>query len=522
VKYLKPVRVGVSLLFFVVTALLFLDFIGVVTPQFMNGVTYLQFLPSLIKFLSVAGILTAGFAIVLVVTIIFGRVYCSSICPLGTLQDVFTFVSRKLNRKRVLKRAKRYDLVRFGLLVLTVAAFVGGVTVLVTLLDPFSNTGRLFSILLRPVVVAGNNLLSGVLGKFHIYAVYPADQTSPGIPALVVAAAFFGLIAWLSFTRGRLYCNLLCPVGALLGLVSRFSLMKVAINKGDCKGCSLCEHVCKGGCIDAKARTVDFDRCVVCFNCFDICPRGDMEFKTPWTISNSVPKVNPSRRRFVGNAAGAIAILAAIPAAVAHAAGKIVIVKKPTTIPTGSQHAVTPPGSRGIARFNSRCTACHLCVSACPSHVLQPSFLEYGVVGILQPRMDYRSAYCNFDCTRCGEVCPSGAILPLPQDQKKLTQIGVAKFTKENCVVYTEGTDCGACSEHCPTKAVTMVSFKEKLVIPEVRSEFCIGCGACEHACPTRPFRAIIVEAQSVHALAKKPPEQQIEAQPAPLEEFPF
>ncbi len=202
--------------------------------------------------------------------------------------------------------------------------------------------------------------------------------------------------------------------------------------------------------------------------------------------------------------------------------GKTIVPKKLTTVPTGSSLPVAPPGAKSLDHFTSTCTACHLCVSACIANVLQPSLFEYGVGGVFQPRMDFRSGYCNYDCTACGDVCPSGAILSLEKEQKKLTQLGIAKFVKDNCIVNTEHTDCGACSEHCPTKAVTMVKFQDKLVIPEVREEFCIGCGACEHACPTKPFKAIYVNSNRVHAVAKKPEEKKIAPAPAAQEDFPF
>jgi polyferredoxin len=519
VKSLKRGRVAVSLVFFGLTALLFLDFSGFVPPAFMTGVTYLQFLPSLLKFVNLACLAATGFIAVLLLTLLFGRVYCSTICPLGTLQDFFTYLSRKIRRKQYQRRQSRHDRVRYGLLALTIVACAAGSTMAATLLDPFSNTGRILASLGRPLVIGANNVLAFALQLLHIYTVNPVEQYRPGWFAIAGALLILGVVAGFSFTRGRLWCNTICPVGAVLGLMSRFALFKVAINQGDCKGCGLCERVCKAGCIDRKAMTVDFDRCVGCFNCFEICPRDDMFFRTPWhkRRERGGENVSRGRRRFVQQAAGSLMVLGVVPGV-----GKKIVSTKATTVPTGSALAVSPPGSRGLDHFTATCTACHLCVSVCPARVLQPSFLEYGIGGIFQPRMAYDVAYCNYDCTLCLQVCPSGAILPMEQEEKKLTQLGVAKFVKDNCIVNTEGTDCGACSEHCPTKAVSMVPFKNKLVIPEVRSDFCVGCGACEHACPTRPFRAIFVESNRVHARAKKPEQKPVIQPTAPAEDFPF
>jgi formate hydrogenlyase subunit 6/NADH:ubiquinone oxidoreductase subunit I len=205
---------------------------------------------------------------------------------------------------------------------------------------------------------------------------------------------------------------------------------------------------------------------------------------------------------------------------------KQIIQSKPTTIPELVTNPVSPPGSGSIAHFTGTCTACHLCVSACPSRVLVPSFLEFGFLGLMQPRMNFRSGHCNYDCTICMNVCPSGALLPLQPEQKKLTQVGIAKFVKENCVVYTDHTDCGACSEHCPTKAVNMVPFpnpvNKRLVIPEVKPEYCVGCGGCEHACPTKPYKAIYVDGNPVHKEAKKPEVKKIEQKADDGKDFPF
>ena len=205
---------------------------------------------------------------------------------------------------------------------------------------------------------------------------------------------------------------------------------------------------------------------------------------------------------------------------------KRVLQSRPTTIPEKRTYPVSPPGSVSIAHFTSLCTACHLCVSTCPSRVLVPSFLAYGFQGMMQPQQDFQTSHCNFDCTVCAQVCPSGAILPLAKERKNRTQVGAAKFIKGNCVVFTDNTNCGACSEHCPTKAVHMVPYlsqsEKKLVIPEVNATVCIGCGGCEHACPTIPYKAIYVDGNPVHKLAEKPVVTPLMQQPDTGEDFPF
>jgi ferredoxin len=137
------------------------------------------------------------------------------------------------------------------------------------------------------------------------------------------------------------------------------------------------------------------------------------------------------------------------------------------------------------------------------------------------PHMSNKIGFCNFECTICGDVCPNDAILPLKNENKKITQIGKVKFIKENCVVYTQKTDCGACAEHCPTKAVKMELDAElNLRVPIITEELCVGCGACEHACPTKPFKSIYVDGNPVHQIAEKPKDEKLEI--IEEEDFPF
>ncbi|MCL2026783.1 MAG: 4Fe-4S dicluster domain-containing protein, partial [Leptospirales bacterium] len=172
-----------------------------------------------------------------------------------------------------------------------------------------------------------------------------------------------------------------------------------------------------------------------------------------------------------------------------------------------------------IDNFNKNCTACYLCVARCPSSVLQPAVLQYGLSGIMQPFLDFNTGYCNYDCTICSEVCPSGAIKKINKTKKHLIKLGKSYFIKENCITYTNDIDCGAFSEHCPTKAVDMVPYKDGLVIPEINQAICIGCGACENMCPIRPMRAIYVEGNRVHERAELPKKDEIIIK---QDDFPF
>jgi ferredoxin len=259
---------------------------------------------------------------------------------------------------------------------------------------------------------------------------------------------------------------------------------------------------------------VDFTRCVGCFNCLEVCPFSSAEYAVNPVYRNreqintsSARKqhtTDTSKRYFLGGL-----ILAFLGTTKISKSQEVVSYN--ATKPVKRNNPVSPPGAQTTERFNEACTACHLCVNVCPTHVLQPAVLEYGLRGLMQPRLDNFVGFCNYECILCSEVCPTGAILPLTVEDKKLTQMGKVQFVKENCIVETEGTDCGSCAEHCPTKAVRMVDYKDNIRIPEVNEDICIGCGACEYACPTKPYKAIYVEGNPVHVRAKKPKEEQVE-----------
>jgi ferredoxin len=313
------------------------------------------------------------------------------------------------------------------------------------------------------------------------------------------------------------------PVGTFLGLLSKFSLFKIKIDQSSCTKCAQCAFVCKSQCISVKEQEIDFTRCVGCFNCLKSCDSKSINYKLTFAVKHTHQKkiikpADESKRTFL---AGLLVISGALVGISRSAKAEEKELKyKKNLVPVKKNYPCSPPGSKSIDHFNDACTACHLCISACPNKVLQSSALEYGLVGFLQPFMDTSNGYCNFDCTKCSEVCPSGAIMQLTKEEKGVTQVGQVHFIKKNCVVYLDETLCGACAEHCPTKAVRMVPYKEKLNIPEVNNDICVGCGACEHACPVRPHRAIYVDGNPIHKIAKKPKVEEMEQKE--LEEFPF
>jgi ferredoxin len=514
--HLKAARVALSLVFFGLTALVFLDLGAVSPPAFTGGILYLQFVPSLLAFVHGAALGAAGWLFVAALTVLFGRVYCSTVCPLGTLQDAIGFVAGKRRRFHL----RPGGTLRYAIVAVTALLLIGGSGLLLNLLDPFSAFGRILVDLVRPAVIVTNNIVAAALEQFGHYAVSRKQWAVLTPLAVGVAATTLVVVGWLAARRGRLYCNTVCPVGTLLGLVSRVSWLRLGINHDRCSKCRRCERVCKAGCIDLENMKVDTGRCVACCNCLAACPEGAVHFENRW---RRVPPVraDQGRRDFFLHSGVSLLGLAGLVETNAT-----VLQSKPTTIPEAVTGPVSPPGSVSIERFTSICTACHLCVSVCPSRVLSPSVFEFGPSGMMQPRLNFRASYCNYECTLCTQVCPTGAILPLAPEEKKRTQLGVARFIKENCIVLTDNTNCGACSEHCPTKAVRMVPYpnllNRPLVIPEVHADYCVGCGACEYACPTKPFKAICVDGNPVHGKSKKPEPRALEIKIDETGDFPF
>jgi len=519
---LKKLRVFLSLFFFAVVGILFFELFGKVFNIAPLYILRLQFVPSLVQFISTFSLVSLGFVFIILLTLLFGRIYCSTLCPLGTLQDLFAFLSRKLSpRKKVFRFQRPVIWIQYGPFALVILSLLTGSILIVNLLDPYSAFGKIVTNFFRPLTVVANNLLSVALSKADIYWLPRIKWIAVNKAALAFALGWIILLVSLVVKRGRLYCNTLCPVGTLLGFFARYSLFRIRLDKTKCNYCGKCSAVCKAECISPFDQSVDFSRCVGCMNCLSPCPDNGVKFQPFWKKDEvEIAAYDPGKRKFLIETGVLLAAsLDTTGFVFSNGEKKKEVIK--ATVPIVRKHPVTPPGAKSQARFNSLCTACHLCVSACPTQVLQPTYFIYGLTGFLQPRMDYITNFCNFECTLCSEVCPTGAILPVSKDEKKLLQLGKSYFVKENCVVYTKETVCGACSEHCPTKAVKMVPYKEKLTIPEVNNNICVGCGACEYACPTDP-KSIYVEGNQLHLVAEKPKELKIEEKIDYKEEFPF
>ena len=484
---LKKIRLIVSVTFFALLSLYFLDFAELL-PVNLTLLTKVQLVPALLALNTV--VLIA----LLLFTLIFGRVYCSSICPMGVYQDTMSWIAKKRKKNKRYAFARAKTALRWTILGATLLSFLLGFTFLLGLLDPYGAYGRMATHVFRPAYFAGNNLLEHIFSSFGNYTFYKVSVYGLSVFSTIVALLTMLVIGFLAWKNGRVYCNTICPVGTLLGVFSRFALFKIQFSKSHCNACGLCAGKCKASCIDVENMCIDYSRCVVCFNCVDSCKKNAIKYHffnvTKKKKSDTIPayafqKNTPmeSRRRFLS-----ATLLTGL------AAGNIVARNVFPKKEVNPKIPIVPPGALSLDHLREKCIACHLCVSKCPSHVIKPAFLEHGIGGMMQPKLYFENGFCNYTCTVCTDVCPSGALIPLTKAIKKRTQIGQAHFVIENCLVYYNETNCGACSEHCPTQAIQMVSYKNALSIPHIATEKCVGCGGCEYVCPAMPHKAIYVE----------------------------
>ena len=491
---LKKIRIALAAVFFTGLTLLFLDFTGTL-HHWLGFMAKVQALEAV---LALNVVVIVGLA---VLTLVFGRIYCSVICPLGVLQDIFALWGRKAKKNRYSFSPEKKWL-RYPVLVVFIAALLGGVvSSLAQLLAPYSAFGRIATMLLQPVWKVGNNILASFAESVDSYAFYTVDVWLKSMPVLIIAILTVIILFVLAWRGGRTYCNTICPVGTALSLLARFSWLKVRFDSDKCRNCSLCSKNCKAACIDYTNHRVDYSHCVVCGDCLQSCKFGALKYGAGSANRQNGPTsadspADPTRRSFL------LATAMATTAAMAEEAKKVDGGLAPIEAKQQPERLtpLTPPGSLSAKNMAQHCTGCLLCVSECPNQVLRPST---DLMHLMQPVMSYERGYCRPECTRCSDVCPAGAIRPLDEIEKSSIQIGHAVFLQKNCVAVSDGVECGNCARHCPAEAIEMVPLDEddnlSPSIPAINESHCIGCGACEYICPARPFSAIIVEGHEVH-----------------------
>ncbi|MGM9767049.1 MAG: 4Fe-4S dicluster domain-containing protein [Candidatus Cryptobacteroides sp.] len=483
---LRKIRIILAVIVFILCTALFLDGSGTVSSWF-GWIAKIQFLPALLA-LNLAVVIVLA-----VLTLIFGRSYCSVICPLGIMQDGISRISAMRKGKKARFRwSPEVKWLRYSVLALFIIALVAGLTSVAALLAPYSAFGRIATSLARPA------LPTAIIA---------------GVTLLVV-----GILAWMG---GRTYCNTICPVGTVLSFFSRFSFLRPVIDAEKCRNCHVCEHKCKAACINIENHEIDYSRCVDCFDCLDSCKFGALKYRKAWGRKSGAGAAGPykaadarvvpsagnnasggnhdaGRRAFISSSVIAATAIALKAQEKKVDGGYAAVTAKKAPERT---NPIVPFGAVSLKHFHQHCTGCQLCVSQCPNDVLRPST---SLDRLMQPEMSYENGWCRPECTKCSEVCPAGAILEITPEAKTAIHVGTASVDLDLCVVNRDNVHCGNCARHCPAGAIKMVrknpDDKNSLRIPTVLEDRCIGCGACEFLCPSRPYSAIHVNGRIDHA----------------------
>ncbi len=478
--WIKRFRVVVSLAMLAACCALFTT-LTARTALGLDWVARLQLVP-----LTLAGC-TSALIVWVALTLIFGRLYCSWFCPMGSMQDFFARLPR-LTRKLAFRHRYRFsrpkNRLRYAWLAIVVGTACAGAGIFLSLFDPYSAFGRVVSRLVAPLWrwMWGNPLAVSSVAAFVV--------------ALATIAVIGAIAAW----RGRLYCNTFCPVGSSLSLLSRYSFFHFDIDTDLCVNCGACGRVCKAECIDQSDHVVDSSRCVMCFNCVAVCNEKAIRY-TANRKKLSIPLMQKVRQPAASSAAVKIdrrkflatGLLLATAPALDSLADAAYAVEHGRKAPAKCR-PVVPPGRRDMAEFLERCTGCGLCVSHCPQRVLRPSAGELGWTNMLHPVMDYDRSYCLFDCVLCTELCPTEALQPLTVDEKHIFIIGSAEVDPARCI------GCGICAHSCPREAIEMVPRQDSSsgsgrrgLVAKVHAGQCVGCGLCQNHCPAYPDKAITV-----------------------------
>ena len=466
-------------------------------PMRLDPLTILAHLLSSKTFLAGSSLVI----VTLLLTLAAGRAWCGWLCPLGTILDIF---SPKRSRNAV-DPSEKWRAVKYGLLIsVLTAALFGNLTLL--FLDPLTIVFRSLTIAVVPpldhIVTASEMTLYKV--PFLADPVTALDAwlrpfIIPATPlyfrdAWIFLLVFVGVIA-LNWVAPRFWCRYLCPLGALLGLLSKVALFRRVVGE-DCKNCGVCSNRCPTGTIDAEqGYSSDPSECTMGLECLDSCPRSSIKV-TPDLKPAAWKKYDPSRR----------AVFSSIGAAIAGVA----VLRSDRTTRRDTLYLIRPPGSREN-NLATKCIRCAECMRACPTNALQPAAFEAGLESLWTPVLIPRIGYCDYSCNACGQVCPVQAIPPLTVEEKRQAVIGRAYIDQNRCIAWADHQECIVCEEKSPVadKAVKLIPSeytKEDgtvitVKLPVVHRERCIGCGVCEYKCPVNGEGAIRVEVKEVQSL---------------------
>ncbi len=426
------------------------------------------------------------------ITIFFGRVFCGWVCPLGAINQFFSFVFLKL---KVRKKDKEFKIIswKYLLFIFILVSSIFSLN-LAGIFDPLSLTVRSLTVSIFPSFNYAFSIFISFLSKLKLDFI--ADSLAQLSYKFIINSHFnqgffigliFLTIILLNLLTSRFWCKYICPLGALLGLISRLNFMKIEINKDTCIECNLCSMNCSGQAQPFPEEEWKITECIYCFKCGALCPVKAIDFKFKFLPREK--SINLERRKWV---------FTAVLGALAVPFFRIGLANK-----RSSPQLIRPPGALPEEEFLKRCVKCGECMKVCPTNALQPCLGEAGVEGFWTPRLVPRIGYCEYYCSLCSQVCPTGAIRELKIEEKVKIKIGTAFIDKNRCLPYAQGIDCIVCEEHCPTspKAIKFIQIEvkkpdgsiKKPKAPVIDLELCIGCGICENKCPVVDKPAIYV-----------------------------
>ncbi|MDD2903558.1 MAG: 4Fe-4S binding protein [Syntrophales bacterium] len=431
-------------------------------------------------------------------TLILGRFFCGWVCPLGTTLDGCRRLLFKPREDSGV--AARWRRGKYYLLIALLAAAPFSLN-LVGLFDPLSLLYRSLAIVLFPAFGYGVEKAGLTMYRLGAPFTYVSEPVYQALKATILpfkplvyllpllTLVIFALVVAAERVDRRFWCRALCPLGALYGLVARFSLLRrrpTAL----CPDCGDCTQICKMAAFapGKPARHLNSE-CQLCLNCLNQCQKEDRVVFT-WRTKAPRAPLDLGRRQVITSVAAGVV---AVP-----------LLRLGSLARRPEEHLIRPPGAQDEAAFLSRCIRCGECMKVCLTNGLQPVLWEAGLEGFYTSRLIPRLGYCAYSCNLCGQVCPTGAIPHLPLAEKQAQVLGTAFINHSRCIPYTEGDDCLVCEEHCPVspKAITFSEQevlnrrgeKVKVKLPLVLPDRCIGCGHCEHVCPVGGEAAIRVK----------------------------